>query len=264
MIKQLFCRIIILPLKIFAFVQKFHSQQFSIKRRIAIMVTPIIPYLRWELIPETPGDYQAHHLRGAMANLYRDWSIMHQHLGRQYLYQHPLVQYKVIDGTPMVAGLGIGAELLAALEPPRELVLSHMPVAFKDVRIVSETYEPDFTTPHRFHFATPWLALNEDNYELYRALEDDDQTIAIRQLLQRILIGNILSFAKGLGLSILAKLQANIENWHAEPVRAKQQESGLMLGFAASGEITFSAPPLWGFGKQSSRGNGVMITKRME
>ncbi len=226
------------------------------------MVTPLIPYLRWELIPATPGRFLAHHVRGAIASLHRDWSIMHQHLGRQYLYQHPLVQYKVIDNIPMVAGLGVGAELLAALEPPRRLVLNHAPVEFKDVRVISEIYEPDFSTPHRFHFATPWLALNEENHKLYRLMQDDGQAIAIRQLLERILIGNILSFAKGLGLSILAQLQARIANWHAEPVRAKQEESGLMLGFAASGEITFSAPPLWGFGKQSSRGNGVMITTK--
>ncbi|MCK6562402.1 hypothetical protein HUU39_12185 [candidate division KSB1 bacterium] len=228
------------------------------------MITPIIPYLRWELLPETPGRFQAHQVRGAIASLYRDWSIMHQHLGRQYLYQHPLVQYKVINGIPMAVGLGVGAELLAALEPPRRLVLNHAPVEFKDVRVISEIYEPDFSAPRRFHFATPWLALNEDNYRLYRLFRDDDQTIAIRQLLERILIGNVLSFAKGLGLSILAQLQARIENWHAEPVRAKQEESGLLLGFAANGEITFSAPPLWGLGKQSSRGNGVVITQRME
>lgn len=228
------------------------------------MLTPIIPYLRWELLPETPGRFHAHHVRGAIAGLYRDWSIMHQHLGRQYLYQHPLVQYKVINNVPMAVGLGVGAELLAALEPPRQLVLNHEPVEFQDVRVISAIYQPDFSTPHRFHFATPWLALNEDNYKLYCLFRDDDQTIAIRQLLERILIGNLLSFAKGLGLSILAKLHANLEHWHAEPVRAKQEESGLMLGFAASGEITFSAPPFWGFGKQSSRGNGVMITQRRE
>ncbi len=228
------------------------------------MMTPIIPYLRWEFIPATPGYYQAHHLRGAIASLYRDWSILHQHTGRQFLYQHPLVQYKVINNIPVVVGLGIGAELLAALEPPRRLVLNRAPVEFEDIRLVSEVYEPDFSTPHRFHFATPWLALNEENYKLYCDFESAEQIIAIGQLLQRILIGNILSFAKGLGISILARLQANIEHWHAEPVRAKQEESGVMLGFAASGEITFSAPPLWGFGKQSSRGNGVMITQKME
>ncbi|MGH7452756.1 MAG: CRISPR-associated endonuclease Cas6 [bacterium] len=228
------------------------------------MITPIIPYLRWEFIPATPGHYQAHHLRGAIASLYRDWSIMHQHLGQQFLYQHPLVQYKVLNDVPMVVGLGIGAELLAALEPPVELDLNRDRVKFKDVRIVSAVYDPDFATWHRFHFATPWLALNEDNYMLYREFERDEQLTAIQQLLQRILIGNILSFAKGLGLSILAKLEANIEHWHAESVRAKQLDSGLMLGFAASGEITFSAPPYWGFGKQSSRGNGVMITQKVE
>lgn len=225
------------------------------------MLTPIIPYTRWELVPQTSGNYQGHQLRGAMANLYREWFIMHQHVGKQYLYQHPLVQYKVICGIPMVTGIGIGAELLAALEPPAELTLGHSQVRFEDVRIISGVYEPDFGEFRQFHFITPWLALNEDNYQLYCAFEEDDQVIAIGQLLQRILIGNVLSFAKGLGLSILARLQVNIDHWRAEPVRAKQHRSGLMLGFNARGQINFSAPPLWGFGKQSSRGNGVMVTE---
>ncbi len=228
------------------------------------MLTPIIPYLRWEMLPKQPGNFQPYQLRGAIGNLFRDWSIMHQHLGRQYLYQHPLVQYKIIEGIPMVVGLGLGAELLAALEPPRHLMMNHTRVEFEDVRLVSALYEPDFVTPRDFHFATPWLALNEDNYARYREHEVHERNEAIREMLQSILIGNILSFAKGLGFSILARLQAKIEHWQAEPVRAKQLDSGVMLGFAASGEITFYAPPLWGFGKQSSRGNGVMITKKVE
>jgi hypothetical protein len=227
------------------------------------MITPIVPYLRWELIPTTPGHFQAHHVRGAIADRYREWSIMHQHFGNQYLYHHPLVQYKVIDETPMVVGLGIGAELLAALKPPGELVLNGTLVPFDQARIVSEIYEPDFSTPHCFHFATSWLALNEENYVRYREYEIHEKSEAIRTMLEKILIGNILSFAKGLGLSILATLRARINQWHAEPVRAKQHKTGMMLGFAARGEITFSAPPFWGFGKQSSRGNGVLVTTKI-
>ncbi|MDZ7267110.1 MAG: CRISPR-associated endonuclease Cas6 [candidate division KSB1 bacterium] len=229
-----------------------------------MMVAPVIPYLRWELLPAAPGPFQAHQLRGAIANLYREWSIMHQHHGRQYLYRHPLVQYKVIDGLPMVVGLGVGAELLAALDPPRRLLLGTRMVEFSEVRLVSDIYEPDFSTLHRFYFATPWLALNEDNYDRYREHELHERHQAIRELLERILIGNILSFAKGLGLSILSRLQASIAQWYAEPVRAKQRQSGLLAGFAASGEVTFSAPAFWGFGKQSSRGNGVMMTAKAE
>jgi hypothetical protein len=241
-----------------------NSLRYFQQKKDAIMLTPIIPYLRWELIPSQPGPYQGYQLRGAVGNLFRDWSIMHQHLGRQYLYQHPLVQYKVIEGIPMVVGLGLGAELLAALEPPRQLMMNHTLVEFKDIRLVSAAYEPDFATRQRFHFATPWLALNEDNYGRYREHEVHERREAIREMLQSILIGNILSFAKGLGLSILARLQAHLENWQAQPVRAKHLEGGVMLGFIASGQITFSAPPLWGFGKQSSRGNGVMITEKVE
>ncbi|MDZ7318868.1 MAG: CRISPR-associated endonuclease Cas6 [candidate division KSB1 bacterium] len=228
------------------------------------MVKPIIPYLRWELIPESPGDYKAHHLRGAMAGLYRDWWVFHQHFGRQYLYRHPLVQYKSLNGVLMVVGLGIGAELLAALEPPPALQLGRALVKFREIRKIAEEYIPDFVTRHQFNFATPWLALNEDNHAEYREHVLHERKENIQHQLQQILKGNILSFAKGIGLTVESQLQAAIRNWNAQPMPAKQRNSGWLMGFAASGEITFAAPPFWGFGKQSSRGNGVMVTRKIE
>ncbi|RMF59784.1 MAG: hypothetical protein D6748_05645, partial [Calditrichaeota bacterium] len=100
------------------------------------MFRPLIPYMRWELVPEEPNDYSAHFLRGAIAARYRDWWVFHQHFGKQNIYRHPLVQYKCIDGILMVVGLSMGAELLEALEPPNELILNGILVKFREVRKV--------------------------------------------------------------------------------------------------------------------------------
>lgn len=210
------------------------------------------------MIPRNTGSYKAHRLRGAIADLYREWPILHQHVGDKYAYRHPLVQYKVLDGVLMVAALGLGAEVLAGLQPPTELSLNHSLVEIAQVRIYSENYIPNFQELKPFRFLTPWLALNEKNHQLYREHEVHERRIKITRMLESILIGNILSFSKGLGLSVPNRLNVQVDNWKAGPMRARHKGSGLMVGFEAAGIMSFTPPPFWGLGKQSSRGNGVI------
>mgnify|MGYP000228346343 CR=1 FL=1 len=54
----------------------------------------------------------------------------------------------------------------------------------------------------QYYFVTPWLALNKSNYLKYK----DMNWTARKQLLSRILIGNVLSAAKGLGIKIDKKI----------------------------------------------------------
>lgn len=45
---------------------------------------------------------QAVKLRGFFANLYEDNKLVHNHNGRNVIYQYPKVQYKVIDSIPTI------------------------------------------------------------------------------------------------------------------------------------------------------------------
>ena len=59
----------------------------------------------------------AHKLRGYFGNLFREKSeLLHNHMGNGELkYEYPKVQYKVLDGTPVLVGIREGAELLTQL-----------------------------------------------------------------------------------------------------------------------------------------------------
>src|SRR3954453_2232129 len=59
----------------------------------------------------------AHKLRGYFGNLFREHSpLLHNHLeSGESAYRYPLVQYKVLDGTPTLVGLNEGADLLISL-----------------------------------------------------------------------------------------------------------------------------------------------------
>jgi hypothetical protein len=52
---------------------------------------------------------------------------------------------------------------------------------------------------HAYRFVTPWLALNRENYRRYA---DAPSWHERRELLRKILVGNILSAAKGLGYTV--------------------------------------------------------------
>ena len=59
----------------------------------------------------------AHKLRGFFGDLFREHSpLLHNHFEDGSLrYAYPLVQYKVIDGVPMLVGFGEGSRLLIEL-----------------------------------------------------------------------------------------------------------------------------------------------------
>ena len=59
----------------------------------------------------------AHKLRGYFGNLFKEHSpLLHNHYENgKTRYAYPLVQYKVIDKTPLLVGLQEGADLLVSL-----------------------------------------------------------------------------------------------------------------------------------------------------
>ena len=79
---------------------------------------------------------------------------------------------------------------------------------------------------------------------------------ARKNLLSRILIGNILSAAKGLGIKIDKKIFAEIQ--YVKPVICHIKGSPL-LGFYGKFRINFDMPPLFSIGKSVSRGFGVIL-----
>jgi hypothetical protein len=105
----------------------------------------------------------------------------------------------------------------------------------------------------QYVFQTPYLALNQENFIQWQR----DSAAQRRHLLARIVIGNVLSLSKSLGLHVSERLHAEVD---LEPCGLQTLKPVLeLLGFRGSIRINFRLPARWGIGKSSSRGFGTLI-----
>lgn len=199
---------------------------------------------------------QGKSIRGAIAGQFLEERLLHHHREDGSVeYRYPLVQYKRLGRECIIVGLGCGAELVAGLPMVQEeFVLEGMPYRLLSRDMMVRHVEVRVgERPVSYSFRTPWLALNEANYARYQASSPDDR----KSLLDRILIGNILSMSKGLGYVVTEEIK--ISRLDAFPVRTPVRLKGVeMTGFKGTFAVNFELPDLIGLGKSVSRGFGTV------
>ena len=173
------------------------------------------------------------------------------------IYRYPKIQYRIIDGTPMVIGINEGAEVLKEIYDQ-----------YDQIRLGDNTYEivergvtlrkEDFGISDKilsYRFVTPWLALNQKNHERY--MKSD--RIGRRDQLRRTLTGNILSMAKGLDYVVASQIRLDIgRTWH----KSCTVKGVSMLGIECEFMANFAIPDYLGLGKSVSRGFGAVVGMR--
>ena len=100
-----------------------------------------------------------------------------------------------------------------------------------------------------------WLPLNTDNYKQY---QETDNMVDRIHILERVLIGNILSFLKGVGIHMEDQIVlsiTNITNQHAVTYKNVK-----LMGFDIEFKTNITFPQYIGIGKNASVGCGI-ITK---
>ena len=197
-------------------------------------------------------DHEAIQLRGFFGGQYRNRPEFHHHGQAGLIYRHPLIQYKTIGGVGRVTGLGAGSFLLQAVDPPRLLMLNGETVEVLDAHCRTEVVA--FGPVERdieYRFLTPWLALNEENYQTYKQMRHKAQR---SELLNRVLVGNLLSLCKSLDIEVTDRLRAEVNLEETEEVKVKSDVS--LLGIRGIFRVNFVVPEIWGIGKQSARGFG--------
>ncbi len=199
---------------------------------------------------------EAAKLRGYFGTLFKTHSpLLHNHYADGSLrYGYPLVQYKIINQIPVLLGLQAGAGLLQGLFLQiRELRLSGKTYPLAGKRLQTKS-APLGTAPQlqQYRFASPWLALNEQNHKQWLG----DTPAQQQQLLPRILTGNMLSFYKGVGLRLQAH-QRILVHAQLQPTQV-QFKNNTMAAF--TGQFTTNAllPEGIGLGKAVSRGFGCV------
>lgn len=192
-------------------------------------------------------------LRGFFASKFNEYVLLHQHNTDRLIYGYPLVQYKMIDGVPMVVGVNEGAEVLKEIYDKFDVIRLGDSVHEIVERGIS-IQNVDFGLSdkiHSYEFVSPWLALNHRNYERYFRLDRSGQ----KNLLRRTLVGNILSMAKGLDYVVTSQIKLDVGRVRHNMCTVKGVN---MLGVECDFMVNFAIPDFLGLGKSVSRGFGVV------
>ena len=199
---------------------------------------------------------QIHKMRGYIGNLFKEHDLVHNHgEDGKNIFRYPLIQFKTIDkGTPVILAIGdeaikIFSEIFMKLERieiddrilrinEKELSVNDYPFGISENTV---TYE----------FIHPWIALNQENYLKYQELATVKEK---KDMLSKMLVGNILSMSKGLGYTVPARIEAET-TLNSIKTKLKGVE---VIGFIGSFRANFEIPDFFGIGKSVSRGFGTV------
>lgn len=201
--------------------------------------------------------WQTPAFRGAVIEkVGKEHILFHQHVGDDaYLYRYPLIQYKSIHHKPAILCLGDGVDEIHKLfhkkswtiyvkDEKYDLVIDKLSLGNITMNVWNNTYA---------YTISRWLALNEKNYETYKTLSSEIDRLA---MLEKVLVGNILSFAKGIDWHVEQEIKVRIHELKATK-KLKYKDAHLM-GFDASFSTNVYLPEYIGLGKGASHGFGVV------
>lgn len=188
-------------------------------------------------------------LRGFLSHLFTNISEFHHHSDNSYHY--PLIQYKKIDKKLTVIGIGEFSDVVfEKMSNLDHITTQDQKIPLNNMELKNTVYYPKEVTG-KYKFTSPWIALNKENYTKYSLLAKKEQ----RQFLEKILVGNILSMLKGMGIFIDKKIAVSIKRYKSITITAHQNK---FAGFFCEWDSSMTLPEYCGLGKSISKGFGVV------
>ena len=195
--------------------------------------------------------------RGAViASLEKKDILFHNHDEDKLRYSYPLIQYKRIHQKAAVMGIGKGIEVISQLlnahdfnyQIGKEKVEMRIEAvnAYDNEIVLKEGASYPFRLQN-------WLPLNSSNYAQYQNSESLVERI---QILERVLIGNILSFLKGIGIHLEEQIDLHITDITGQ--RAVTYKKVKLMAFDIEFKTNIQLPQYIGIGKNASIGCGVL------
>jgi len=202
--------------------------------------------------------YEIHRFRAAVIEKTRriaPWFHNHRDDGKS-IYRYPLIQYKVAFKKASILCLHEAVEEIHHLfsQPDLELTVGPNRQEYTVEKLVANRFNAN-VWEHSFDYSLlNWLALNQQHYKRWEALSENP-TEQIK-LLQSILTGNILAFAKGIGWFVEKPIEVEITDIKTiKPLPFKGRD---MLAFTLNFKSNVSLPNYIGLGKGASVGFGVV------
>lgn len=197
------------------------------------------------------------YFRGAViASLEKKDILFHNHDEDKLRYAYPLVQYKRIHQKAAVMGIGKGIEVISQL-----LIANDFNYQIGNEKVemrieAANAYDNEIVLAENadFHYRLHnWLPLNSKNYAQYQKTESMVEHI---QILERVLVGNILSFLKGIGIHLEEQIDLHITDITGQ--RAITYKKVKLMAFDIEFKTNIQLPQYIGIGKNASVGRGVL------
>lgn len=149
--------------------------------------------------------------RGAVINsLDQKLLLFHNHEGEKLRYDYPLIQYKRIAGKAAIVCLKQGTEDIGEFFSSNHFTL-HLNDRVMEAEITSimpSRYNVQEWNKEFDYRINRWIPFNDKNYKEFKKIEGIAEQI---QFLEKILTGNILSFAKGIGIWFERQVNVTIQ-----------------------------------------------------
>ncbi len=218
------------------------------------METPRILILRFK---DTLHKDEVGLFRGAVLNKIKENSdvLFHNHTEEGFRYAYPLIQYKRINQKAAIICLNQGVDVIGKVFSAAGNELN---IGNRTIRLEIDSVQPskfriqvwDQLTTYQIR---KWLPLNQKNLEQYNMLPGIGSKY---EFLEKILTGNILSCAKGLGIHFDKKITCHITQAD-EPYMVKYKGVSF-ISFDLQFKCNVSLPNYIGLGKGSSLNHGTI------
>lgn len=191
-------------------------------------------------------------IRGFIGNEFNEYNLLHNHYGKNYLFTYPKVQYKLLDNKILILGINEGGEVLKKISSDLNYLNLDKKYYISEKIIHEKIFDikPTLDEKH-YKFITPWIGLNTNNYQKFKKM---NKWLNKKILLNKILVGNILSLSKGLGIIVNKKLYAK-SFLNEEHIIYKSVK---MNAFKGEFKINYDLPDYIGIGKGVSHGFGCV------
>ena len=193
--------------------------------------------------------------RGFLSSKYPNYNIIHNHLkDGSFRYSYPLIQFKTINHKPTILGINEGIELLKKVFMEIEgIKIGERYKIINEKSILLKEEEFGVTDDYiDYKFLSPWMALNQMNYNKYNRMNRFDQMAFLKHILRE----NLKTISKGFGYTIPNIDEVRVDGrFIGKTVNFKNIE---MKCFVGSFITNFHIPEYLGIGKQVARGLGMV------
>lgn len=198
-------------------------------------------------------------LRGYFAQKFPDTHQFHNHLSQSgFNYKTPCIQYRIIDSHPALIGINDGIEIMKRvfMEVDSLTIGTNTIKTYEREIIIKECEFGQSDQFHQYQFISPWMALNQDNYREYKALNPVEQN----QRLRTILKNNLKTLSKGFDYWIPEADNIQVDGWF-KPMEVNFHNQRMQC-FKGEFTTNFIIPDYLGLGKQCARGFGVVQQRK--